>query len=47
MCDDLINDASEKTDVAAKHPKLVASMKNTLDVWIESCKKSNYGDDYV
>ena len=28
-------------------PEIVASMKKTLEEWVESCQRSNNGDDYV
>ena len=43
---DLIDDPYEKKDIAATHPEIVASMKHTLETWIESCSKSNDGADY-
>jgi len=43
---DLIDDPYEKKDIAAMHPEIVALMKQTLEAWIESCSKSNNGEDY-
>ena len=43
---DLIDDPYETTGIAATHPAIVAFMKKTLEEWIESCSKSNHGEDY-
>ena len=43
---DLVEDPYEKNDIAVTHPEIAASMKKTLEQWIESCKKSNNGEDY-
>jgi arylsulfatase A-like enzyme len=43
---DLIDDPYEKNDIASSHPEIVAPMKKTLEMWIESCSKSNSGEDY-
>lgn len=43
---DLIEDPYETSDIAAAHPKIVASMKKTLEEWIESCQQSSNGNDY-
>ena len=43
---DLIEDPYETSNIAAAHLKVVASMKKTLEEWIESCQQSNKGNDY-
>ena len=44
---DLIDDPYETSDIAASHPKVVDSMKKTLEEWIKSCSNSSNGEDYV
>jgi len=44
---DLINDKFETTDIAAKNPDVVKSMKAKLLAWIASCENSNKGKDYI
>jgi arylsulfatase A-like enzyme len=43
---DLQNDPGETTDVAARHPKLVAEMKANLRKWVDSVEQSRLGKDY-
>ena len=43
---DLINDPSEKYDLAASMPDLVSNMKEALLEWEASCKASDQGGDY-
>jgi len=43
---DLVEDPGEKNDIAAKHPDIVKSMRDTLDKWIASCRNSSNGKDY-
>ncbi|MBM4027106.1 MAG: N-acetylgalactosamine 6-sulfate sulfatase, partial [Planctomycetes bacterium] len=43
---DLIADPLEKTNLAEKHPKVLADMIATLEDWQRSCAKSNLGQDY-
>lgn len=43
---DMINDATEKTDLSFTRPEQVASMKAQLQTWIESCRQSAEGADY-
>lgn len=43
---DLIQDESEKNNIASKHPELVSTMKTTLTEWQKSCRASNIGKDY-
>lgn len=43
---DLLNDPYETSDIAGSHPELVESMRTVLDQWIDSCRKSENGDDY-
>ncbi|MHC4745265.1 MAG: sulfatase family protein, partial [Planctomycetota bacterium] len=44
---DLIADKFETTDIAASHPDIVNSMKETLAAWEASCDSSLAGDDYT
>lgn len=46
MLFDLINDPSEKNDIAAQHPDIVRRMASTLEAWRASCKRSAEGADY-
>jgi len=43
---DLVNDPSEKTDVAAQHPEVVARMTRDLKAWRTSLEASDRGEDY-
>jgi arylsulfatase A-like enzyme len=43
---DLIADASETSDVAAKHPDIVSRMRSVLEAWRKSCTESREGKDY-
>ena len=43
---DLENDPSEKYNIAKEHQKLVEKMKQILQTWITSCRKSETGADY-
>jgi arylsulfatase A-like enzyme len=43
---DLSVDPSEKNDIAAQHPEIVARMKAELETWQESVRRSNRGEDY-
>ena len=43
---DLIEDPSETRDLAGEKPELVQNMKQKLELWIESCKNSDKGEDY-
>jgi arylsulfatase A-like enzyme len=43
---DLKNDPTEKKDLAAEKPEVVANMKKALDSWQESVLKSHRGEDY-
>ncbi len=43
---DLIEDPKEEVDLAATHPEIVKRMKETLEIWRESCSRSNEGEDY-
>lgn len=43
---DLIKDPSEQNNLAPKKPDQVASMKQELSVWMESCADSDTGADY-
>ena len=43
---DLKSDPAEKTDLSARYPDRVTSMKNAFEVWQDSCRKSASGDDY-
>ena len=43
---DLVNDPSEKNDLAAKHPETVKQMLRALNEWRASCKHSDAGKDY-
>jgi len=43
---DLVADPQEKTNLAEKHPKVLADMIATLEDWRRSCAKSNLGQDY-
>jgi arylsulfatase A-like enzyme len=46
MLFDLIEDPSEKKDLASMKPEIVKRMKLILEKWRESCKKSYEGKDY-
>jgi arylsulfatase A-like enzyme len=46
MLFDLIDDPAESSDLAAKQPERVQRMKITLKKWIESCDRSERGEDY-
>lgn len=43
---DLEADPSESTNLAADHPELVAELQSQLSKWIESCARSDQGQDY-
>lgn len=43
---DLIADPSERTDIAASKPEIVASMKPALREFQKSCRNSDAGNDY-
>lgn len=43
---DLTNDPGETNDVAERHPERVQRMKTTLENWIDSCDRSQRGEDY-
>lgn len=43
---DLIEDPSEKNDIASKFPQIVIKMRKYLDEWVSSCEKSLNGKDY-
>jgi arylsulfatase A-like enzyme len=43
---DLIADKEEKNNIAKGNKKLVEAMKEDLLTWIESCEKSDRGEDY-
>ena len=43
---DLLADPGETTDIAAKHPDIVAKMTRTVEAWQASCQASNAGKDY-
>lgn len=38
---DLLNDSTEKVDIAAQHPSQVQEMKQALTQWISSCNHSS------
>ena len=42
----LINDPSEKSDLAAKNPELVETLKKELLAWHDSVKSSYEGSEY-
>ena len=44
---DMVNDPSEKTDIAKKHPEVVKAYKKQLKEWIKSCRRSDAGKDYA
>ncbi|NQT85128.1 sulfatase-like hydrolase/transferase [bacterium] len=46
MLFDIVDDPSEKNDLAAKHPDIVKSMEKTVLAWQASCKASLEGKDY-
>ncbi|MHC4643137.1 MAG: sulfatase family protein [Planctomycetota bacterium] len=46
MLFDLIEDPSEKKDLATEKPQTLKSMKETLEKWRKSCKDSLAGKDY-
>ena len=39
-------DASEKTDLAERHPDVVKQMVAKVTAWRESCRRSKSGNDY-
>ena len=43
---DLSTDISEKSEIAAEHPEIVARMKAELETWQQSVLRSNRGEDY-
>lgn len=43
---DLLNDPYETSDIAGSHPAIVDAMKIALENWINSCVKSEKGEDY-
>jgi arylsulfatase A-like enzyme len=43
---DLIDDPAEANDLAERHPDRVQQMKTTLEDWIDSCDRSQRGEDY-
>jgi arylsulfatase A-like enzyme len=43
---DIVADPSEKTDLAAKCPEIVARMKAEFENWQQSVQKSDRGEDY-
>lgn len=43
---DLVDDPGEKTNIAEKHPEVVAAMVKTVTVWRSSCATSAMGKDY-
>jgi len=43
---DIINDPSEKDNIAEQYPEIVEKMKIQLNNWIASCKNSDLGNDY-
>ncbi|MBN1342513.1 MAG: sulfatase-like hydrolase/transferase [Phycisphaerae bacterium] len=46
MLFDLLKDEGEKQDLAASNPEIVRKMRQTLDEWRASCKRSRSGADY-
>ena len=46
MLFDLVNDPSEKRDLAAQKPEIVRAMAETLEGWRSSCRASLEGADY-
>ncbi len=43
---DILRDPSETKDIAAAHPAIVKRMKQELDAWHQSVRRSNEGADY-
>jgi len=43
---DLVEDPSERTDLSAREPEVLARMRTTLEAWRSSCKASLDGQDY-
>ena len=43
---DLLNDPSEKHDLAKKHPEMLKTMAAELEKWRASCRQSDSGADY-
>lgn len=43
---DLIEDPSEKNDIAKKHPEIVAGLSEDFTTWQKSCAQSDRGEDY-
>ncbi len=43
---DLIQDPGETTDILPDQREVVSRMKQELDLWLESCRRSRRGDDY-
>ncbi|MHC4403667.1 MAG: sulfatase-like hydrolase/transferase [Planctomycetota bacterium] len=46
MLFDLVEDPGESVDLAAERPQIVKRMRAALEEWIESCARSEQGDDY-
>jgi len=44
---DLLEDPSETTDIASKHPDIVQSMKEELEKWCDSCRESLEGKEQL
>ncbi len=42
----LLNDQEEKNNIIDANPELAETLKNNLLRWIESCKRSDNGEDY-
>jgi len=46
MLFDLLDDPTESNNLAAEKPDIVYTMKDMLEAWRASCKKSLAGEDY-
>jgi len=44
---DIIEDPCETKNLAEKYPEIIEEMKSELSEFVESCKRSNRGDDYA
>lgn len=43
----LEQDPYETTNIAGEHPEVVKTMRSRLEEWVESCRRSEAGEDYT
>ena len=43
---DLLENVKETRDLAADHPEVMSRLREKLDAWLESCARSEAGEDY-